>query len=100
MSRSKGTNEYSARAFSALDYFWLLFRVLNRRRVFPDLRLRFGGFDPDAFLADKYDHLPEAWTLVLKVTGIAFGIPLAVLVLGKGLLWVGEGFEDQKRKPN
>lgn len=83
---------------------WIIFACcfvfLTIIAFFPDLRLAFGSFDPDAFLEGKYDQLPGAWNLALWAVGIAIGIPLAVLGLGRVLLWASEGFGDSKRNSN
>ena len=49
---------------------WIIFAcccaLLATVAFFTDLRLTFGSFDPDAFLAGKYDHLSTPWELVSR----------------------------------
>ena len=40
--------------------------------------------------------IPNPWTSVGTVAAIAFGIPLAVLVLGASLVWAFSGFAAKR----
>lgn len=56
------------------------------------------AFDPDAYLAGREPQNP--WGLLAKMAGIVITAPLAVLVLGRALLWVVEGFRGMPRNSN
>ena len=40
---------------------------------------------------------PAPWTILAMWSGIAFGIPLAVLVLGASLVWAFSGFAAKRK---
>ena len=44
-------------------------------------------------------HSAHPWQTIAETAQVAFGVPIAVFVIGAGLLWAGNGFRGDSR-PN
>lgn len=88
IARGNSGSDYS------LDKGLCWYKTEDFRRLYPEYK-DIG----DRFLAEKlyaeagqpHQHI-QPWKKVMEAAGIAFGLPLAVLVFGCSLLWALSGF--------
>lgn len=76
------------------------YKAVDFRRLYPEYNDLQNGVLSDKLYTKvgRPPQRPHPWNKVLQTTGIALGVPVAVLILGASLLWAFAGFRSSPER--